>query len=105
LLLSCSQDALTSGSSDLCGFAITSGNSAVFDYYIQEVNNKYMRSGQIIAVWDTNGATYTEYSTPDLNGSTAPFRFAVTNNGTDVKLVGNVASGTWKVHVGTRIVI
>jgi hypothetical protein len=77
----------------------------VFDYFIEEVNNKYMRSGQLIGVWDGNAATYTEYSTPDLNGSTAPFRFAVVINGSDVNVIGNVSSGTWKVHVGTRIVI
>ena len=103
LLLSCSQDAITSLTT-ICQFDSTSGSSAIFDYFIEEVNNKYMRSGQIIAVWDGNSATYTEYSTPDLNGSTAPFRFNVTISGADVIVEGNVASGTWKAHVGTRIV-
>jgi hypothetical protein len=63
-----------------------------------------MRSGQIIAVWDSSSATYTEYSTPDLNGSTAPFRFNVRIAGSKLVVEGNASISTWKAHVGTRIV-
>jgi hypothetical protein len=104
LLLSCFQNSMGVGLTTVCQFASSSGNSAVFDYFIQENGTKAMRSGEIIAVWDGTNSTFTEYSTPDLNGSTAPFRFNVTISGADVIVEGNVASGTWKAHIATRIV-
>ena len=75
----------------------------MFDYYIEE-NAGAMRSGQILAVWDASNATYTEYSTPDLNGSTAPFRFNVRVAAGQLVVECSVSSGTWKAHIGTRIV-
>jgi hypothetical protein len=104
-LLSCVDDSVSVGLTQVCSFDSTSGNSAVYDYFIQDANIPgVMRSGQIIAVWDGTTATYTEYSTPDLNGTTAPFRFNVTISGANVVVEANVSSGTWKVHIGTRIV-
>jgi hypothetical protein len=90
------------GLTQVCQVPTSSGSSAVFDYFIN--NAGVMRSGQILAVWDGSIATYTEYSTPDLNGSTAPFRFNVTVSGGNVIVEANVASGVWDVSIGTRVV-
>jgi hypothetical protein len=101
-LLSCKEDGITTLTT-ICTLPVTSGSSAVYDYYVKSSGGA-MRSGQILAVWNGSSATYTEYSTPDLGGSTAPLRFNVRVAGSDVIVEANVGSGTWNVHVGTRIV-
>jgi hypothetical protein len=63
-----------------------------------------MRAGFVMAVWDSSSATYTDVSTPDLNGSTLGLTFTVTVSAPNVLLKANVTSGTWTVKVGTRII-
>jgi hypothetical protein len=63
-----------------------------------------MRAGVVMSVWDATSATFTDNSTPDLNGSTEEISFTVTNDGTNVSLNAVVTSGTWEVKVGTRII-
>jgi hypothetical protein len=71
---------------------------------VRNTETGYMRAGVVMSVWDATSATYTDNSTPDLNGSTVPISFTVTNNGTNVLLSAVVTSGTWLVKVGTRII-
>jgi hypothetical protein len=78
-----------------------SGNSAVFDYYVSDGTNK--RAGTVMTTWDSTLTVYTEYSTPDLGGSTLGISFATSTDGTDVFLIAIVTSGTWTVKVGSRI--
>ena len=63
-----------------------------------------MRSGQLLVVWDNAGTTWTEFSTPDLNAPTAAFKFSVNHGGATIDVVANIAAGTWRVSIGTRIV-
>jgi hypothetical protein len=63
-----------------------------------------MRAGFVMSVWDSSTATYTDVSTPDLNGSTLGLYFTVIVSGSNVLLQANATSGTWTVRVGTRII-
>jgi hypothetical protein len=63
-----------------------------------------MRAGVVMAVWNGLIATYTDNSTPDLDGSTTALYFQVAISGSDVILVANATSGTWTIKVGTRII-
>jgi hypothetical protein len=63
-----------------------------------------MRAGFVMSVWDSSTATYTDVSTPDLNGSTLGLNFSVIVSGSNVLLKANATSGTWTVKVGTRII-
>jgi hypothetical protein len=98
-----------SGSSiSTTGVTITSlptstGSSAYFEYVIKN-GSGYMRAGFVMAVWDSATATYTDVSTPDLNGSTLGLTFSVVVSAPNVILKANVTSGTWTVKVGTRII-
>jgi hypothetical protein len=78
-----------------------SGNSAVFDYYVSDGTNK--RAGTLMTTWDSTLTVYTEYSTPDLGGSTLGISFSTSTDGTDVFFNAVVTSGTWTVKVGSRI--
>jgi hypothetical protein len=60
--------------------------------------------GQIMATWDGSGAVFTDNSTPDLNSSTADFKWKVQLNGTTVELVADIVSGTWDALVAIRII-
>jgi hypothetical protein len=60
--------------------------------------------GQIYAVWDTNGATHTDVSSPDLNGSTAGFVWKVNVVSGSLELSCNITAGTWDVLVSTRVI-
>jgi len=78
------------------------GNSAFFDYYIN--NGTSLRCGTVMAVWDSIGNTrYTDTSSGDLNGSTSGLSFTVDVNGSDVRLLANITSGTWTIKTSTRV--
>ena len=80
-----------------------SGSSAHFEYVIRG-NTGGMRAGVVMSVWNDAIATYTDNSTPDLDGSTTALSFEVRVSGSNVILVANAASGTWTIKVGTRII-
>jgi hypothetical protein len=63
-----------------------------------------MRAGFVMAVWNSSTSTYTDVSTPDLNGSTLGLSFSVIVSAPNVLLKANATSGTWTVKVGTRII-
>jgi hypothetical protein len=63
-----------------------------------------MRAGIVMAVWDTSSASYTDYSTTDLNGSTASFVWNVDVSSGLVRLKSVISSGTWTINVGTKII-
>jgi hypothetical protein len=63
-----------------------------------------MRAGVVMAVWDNSNTTFTDYSTPDLNGTTLPFVWDVDVNSGLVRLRAVISSGTWTINVGTRVI-
>ena len=90
------------GTTTISTIPVSSGNSAIFDYYVSDGTN--MRAGTIISVWDSSSSTYTDYSTPDLNGSTAGISLITTISGTDLLLRASVSSGSWTVKVANKII-
>jgi hypothetical protein len=90
------------GTSDISSIPVTSGNSAIYDYYVSDGTNR--RAGTVIAVWDGSTSTFTEYSTPDLNGSTAGISFGTTISGGNILLQSIVTAGTWTIKVGSRVI-
>jgi len=79
-----------------------SGNSAIFDYYVS--NGTAKRSGTIISVWDNSSSEFTDYSTPDLGGSTLGISFQTSISGGNLILQGVVTSGTWTIKIGSRVI-
>ena len=63
-----------------------------------------MRAGTVMAVWDTSGASFTDFSTTDLNGSTTGISFSVDVNSGNVRLRAVITTGTWSIKVGSRII-
>jgi hypothetical protein len=100
---SASGSSLTSGTNIVETISCVSGSSAHFDYFVRGTSNQ-IRSGVILAAWNCTGATYTETSTPDLNGSTEGISFSVDVSSNIVRLNAVVTSGTWDVKVGSRII-
>jgi len=94
---------LTSGQTEILSFLITEGKSANFDYVIYNGTSD-LRAGTVISVWNNVDASYTDISTPDLNGNTEAVSFSVAISGGDVKLFANVTSGTWDLDIATRII-
>ena len=82
----------------------TIGSSAHFEYMVLDEETNHMRAGVVMSVWDGTSATYTDTSTPDLNGPTNQVSFNVVVSGSNVQLTANVTSGTWTIKVGTRII-
>jgi len=98
-----SGSSIGTGTSTISSIPVTSGNSAVYDYYVSDGTNR--RAGTVIAVWDASGgSTFTEYSTPDLNGSTTGISFSTTISGGNILLQVVVTTGTWTVKVGSRVI-
>ena len=60
--------------------------------------------GQVYGVWDTSSATFTDVSSPDLNGSTAGLVWKLQVNAPNVELVATISSGNWNILVATRII-
>jgi hypothetical protein len=96
------QTSVTSGTTTVITLPVSSGSSVNFNYVIKNGSN-YMRAGTVIAVWDTSNASYTDYSTTDLNGSTTSFIWNVDVNSGLVRLRAVISSGTWVINVGTKI--
>ena len=102
-LSSYSGASVNSGDVSLITIPQSSGNSGFFDYYVS--NGTTERAGTIIAVWNGNRVTYTDYSSPDTNGSTAGITFNVTAGGGNAVLGASVTSGgPWTVKVGSRVI-
>jgi hypothetical protein len=80
------------------------GCAALFEYCVTETASGAKRMGQIYAVWDTSGATFTDVSSPDLNGSTAGLIWKVDIVSSNVELSCNIGSGSWDILVSTRII-
>jgi hypothetical protein len=60
--------------------------------------------GQVYSTWDTNGVTFTDVSSPDLNASTAGLKWDMTVSGGFVNLFAKINAGTWDILVATRII-
>ena len=75
----------------------------MFEYVVIGNGTGYRRSGFVMAVWDNTLSSFTDNSTPDLGGSTAPLSFRVAVLGGNVELRANATSGDWTVKVNTRI--
>jgi hypothetical protein len=60
--------------------------------------------GQVYAVWDTSSATFTDVSSPDLNGLTTGLKWDVSITLGFVELTARISSGTWDILVATRII-
>jgi len=103
LIESASGSSLTTGTHILESIPCTTGSSANFEYFVKGSSNQ-IRSGNVMAAWNCTGATYTEVSTPDLNGSTEDISFTVDTNSNNIRLNAVVTSGSWEVKVGTRII-
>mgnify|MGYP000147041537 FL=1 len=94
---------ITTGQTEVLSFPTTTGKSVNFDYVVYNGTTD-LRAGTVMAVWNNVDATYTDFSTPDLNGDTEAITFSVTIVSGDVKLFANVASGTWDLDIATRII-
>jgi hypothetical protein len=90
------------GTSTLITIVAASGVSANFSYYVSDGTNK--RAGTVMSVWDGSTTEYTDYSTPDIGGSTTGISFRTTVSGSNILFQSVVTSGTWTVKVGSRIV-
>jgi hypothetical protein len=91
------------GTSTLITIVAASGVSANFSYYVSDGTNK--RAGTVMSVWDGSTSEYTDYSTPDIGGSTTGISFRTTVSGSNILFQSVVTSGTWTVKVGSRIVV
>jgi hypothetical protein len=100
---STSQTSISSGTTVISTIPTLSGLSANFDYVIRN-NSGYIRAGIVVAVWDSSNASYTDYSTTDLNGSTESFVWDVDVSSGTVRLKSVISSGTWTINVGTKII-
>jgi hypothetical protein len=103
LIESQSGSSISSTGVTIASISKLTGSSAHFEYVITN-GSGYMRAGVVMSVWDITSATFNDFSTPDLNGSTLGFVFDVQISGSNVLLIANVTSGTWSVKVGTRII-
>jgi hypothetical protein len=90
------------GTSTLITLVAASGVSANFNYYVSDGTNK--RSGTVMSVWDGFTTAFTDYSTPDIGGSTTGISFQTTVDGANILFQAVVTSGNWTVKVGSRIV-
>jgi hypothetical protein len=62
------------------------------------------RVGTIMAVWDSGFTSFTDYSSPDLVGSTVDFKWSVISSAGQVMLESNVGDNTWNAKVSVRII-
>jgi hypothetical protein len=81
-----------------------SGYSGFFDYFVSDGTNS--RAGTVMTVWNDSTSNYTDYSTPDLGGSTTGLTFSTSVSGGNINLTANVSGGgTWTIKVGSRILM
>ena len=97
------QTSISSGTTIITTIPVSSGSSVNFEYVIKN-GSGYMRAGVVMSVWDNSNTTFTDYSTPDLNGTTLPFVWDVDVNSGLVRLRAVISSGTWTINVGSRII-
>ena len=90
---------------DVFTVADTVGIGATFEYYVVNTASSRYRYGQIMAVWNSTNDTveFTDTSTQDLGGSTAALTFSVAILSNVLTLTANIASGTWTIKIGARI--
>jgi hypothetical protein len=94
-----------SGTTTIFTLANSSGCAGYFDYCVKDLSSPFgMRSGTLMVVWDNVGATYVDFSTPDLNGPTVPIQLTATNTGSDIQIDAVVTSSTWDVKISARII-
>jgi hypothetical protein len=93
----------TSGIRAVHSIPTTSGESIYFYYVVIEQTNGYTRSGTVMTINDGSKSTYTDVSTPDLNGSTKGIQFDTVVNSGNLQLRTNVTSGSWDVRVRTEV--
>tara|TARA_R110000772_G_scaffold1120_3_gene3976 strand:+ start:2054 stop:2251 length:198 start_codon:yes stop_codon:yes gene_type:complete len=65
-----------------------------------------MRSGTVMAVWDSSNIEYTDTSTSDI-GDTNQVEFEALISGLNIELTVGIASGTfgtWSVKIGNRYI-
>jgi hypothetical protein len=82
---------------------VLSGCGAYFDYCVTDGSGN-KRLGTVMTTWDSSGASWTDTSTPDLNGSTLGLGFTVTVGGGNVNLNSVVTSGTWTIRLAVRVI-
>lgn len=83
-------------------FADTLGDGCVWDYVVKNGTN--VRTGQIMACWNSSDAVdYAETSTADL-GSTADLALSVDISANMVRLLAVAASNNWEVRVIRRVI-
>ena len=85
---------------EILSIPTTSGNSATFDYYVS--NGSDFRGGTVLVAWNGSTTAFTDYSAD--SGDTTGFSWTATISGGNVQLQANIASGSWTVKVGSRIV-
>jgi hypothetical protein len=85
-------------------FSSSSGFGCYFDYYVVDTVTNGKRVGTIMAVWDSGVTSFTDYSSPDLIGSTVDFKWKVISTTTEVILEANVGANTWNAKVSVRII-
>jgi len=82
---------------------VVSGCGAYFDYCVTE-NGGAKRLGTVMTTWDNATSTWTDNSTPDLNGTTSGIGFIVIVSGGNVQFNSVVSSGTWTIRLSVRII-
>jgi hypothetical protein len=94
---------LTSGTNVISLLSKTSGRAAYIDYYVMSGNT--MRAGTVIATWNSlDNVVYTDYSTQDLDSSTASILLSVDISGSDIRLLVTITSGTWDIKSSIKII-
>lgn len=93
----------TSGIRAVHSIPTSSGESIYFYYVVTEQTNGYTRAGTVMTINDASKSTYTDVSTPDLNGSTKGIQFDTAVSSGNLQLRANVTSGTWDVKVRTEV--
>jgi hypothetical protein len=95
---------ITIGNTVVDTFPTSSGQSSQYEYYLVKPSDNSTRTGVVMATWDTANVVWTEYSTPDLNGTTEAVDFRVVISSGNVQLRALITSGTWTVIVNRRII-
>ncbi len=82
----------------------TTGSACYYDYRVLNSITGALRSGTIMAVWNSSSVEYTETSTADLVASTTGISFTVSVVSSNVVLSSTITTGTWDIKVGARVI-
>jgi hypothetical protein len=97
----------TGQTSSFTAFSIadTSGVAAFIEYYAINTTTSAYRAGTVSSVWNSTADTlvYSETSTDDLSGSTIGLTFSAAITSNNFVLTANIATGTWTIKLGTRV--